>query len=94
MQNRLLHLKGTLPKYLLAITLLLSSLAFSGYTGKSKYSPERLEQAALSQQKSQPAQKIVRSDAYYSWETRSFYPHCAWEEMRTNHSERGYFMAR
>ncbi|MCC6280407.1 MAG: hypothetical protein IT262_07400 [Saprospiraceae bacterium] len=59
MQNQLLHIKGALPKYLLAAALLLSSLAFSGYTGNSKCSPERTEQAELSRQKSKPLQKVV-----------------------------------
>jgi len=59
MQHRFLHLKSVLPKYLFAITLLLSSLVFSGYTGNSKCSPERMEQEELSEQKSEAVQKVV-----------------------------------
>lgn len=65
----MLHIKGALPKYLLAAALLLSSLAFSGYTGNSKWSPERTEQAELSRQKSKPLQKVVpykKAFAYFA----------------------------
>jgi hypothetical protein len=69
MKNQSLHLNSNLPKYLLAVALLLSSLAFSGYTGNSKWSPERTEQAELSKQKSKPVQKVVsykKAFAYYA----------------------------
>lgn len=61
------HLKEHLPGYLLAVSLLFSSIAFSGYTGHSKWSEERTEQAELSKAKSEPIHQVV------SWEKVFFY---------------------
>jgi hypothetical protein len=61
------HIKENLPKYLLVVSLLFSSIAFSGYTGHSKWSEERTEQAEISRAKSEPVHQVV------SWEKVFFY---------------------
>ena len=61
------HIKENLPKYLLVVSLLFSSIAFSGYTGHSRWSEERTEQAEISKAKSEPVHQVV------SWEKVFFY---------------------
>lgn len=62
MIETLRHIKENLPKYLLVVSLLFSSIAFSGYTGHSGWSEEHTEQAELSKAKSQPVHQVI------SWE--------------------------